>query len=625
MNKSQDKLANSMTNIDFLKESWHNSWIIPARLNPWRWAEENISFSTLVSPLPGRYSTNSTPYVRAVLEAAADPHTRHITMCWSAQSSKTTTALIMMYYGIACDPGNILLVRPSLQAAKSLSENKIQVVINENKALSCHKTSDKDDFTKTAMKLKNMVVFIRGASANQLSAESCKLVILDETDKYEEYKEDKAEADLVSLAYERTKYYKNHLKVDTSTPTIPQGRIWQLYHEGDMCLFNVPCPECGAFFAFEQDYFKFEKEDPKNTAYMECPHCNQAIFETSKYNMMQKGFWKSQKSEGDKDHRSFRLPEFYSPITRWGELADKFLKATAKAKLGDFGQLHNYINSSLAQPWDNEQNASRNVDQLIALQDFTRPEGVVPDGAIGLTIGIDTQGSYFECTIRAWLPEDAGSGLVLHKVLPDWESIVTIMNAEFPSQDGTKIYKISGGLIDSGGDKTHEVYDFCRKNKNLRLKPSKGLRTQAGRIEYTRLDKYPNGKPMNNGLKLVKVNTTYWKDLLAGKISLLVDEAGAFKLHANVDENYLKHMVAEYRNSKGIWTCPKHKKNESWDTEVLSLVVFDMLGMKFLPIGHGAIQPKDENAPVAQHVPVVKQKKKPRYTENPYSRGIHEH
>ena len=76
-----------------------------------------------------------------------------------------------------------------------------------------------------------MIIFVRGASPNQLSAESCKTVVLDECDKYELYRENKAEADLRALAYERTKFYKNHLKVDTSTPTIPAGSIWQLYHE----------------------------------------------------------------------------------------------------------------------------------------------------------------------------------------------------------------------------------------------------------------------------------------------------------------------------------------------------------------------------------------------------------
>lgn len=617
--------------LEFLKKSWHDSWKVPAKLNPWRWAEENIKFSNLVSPLPGRYSTASTPYVRAVLEAAANPHTRHITLCWSAQSSKTTTALIMMYYSIANDPGNALLVRPSLQAAKSLSENKIQVVINENKALSCHKTDDKDDYTKTAMRLKNMVIFIRGASANQLSAETCKLVILDETDKYEVYSDTKAEADLVALAYERTKFYKNHLKVDTSTPTIPSGRIWQLFHEGDMCLFKVPCPYCGAFFNFEMKYFKFDKNKPKKTAYFECPHCQEAITEKYKHKMMLKGFWEAQNPQEDVEHRSFQLPEFYSPITRWGELAEKFMKAQARAKIGDFGQLHNFINSSLAEPWDVEKNASRDVEQLILLQD-DRVAGTVPDEAIGLTIGIDTQGAYFECTIRAWSANNMESWLVLHKVLPDFDSIINIMQSQFPSVDGTKIYKITGGLIDSGGDKTAQVYEFCRKHPKLRLKPSKGIRTMTRPYEISRIDRYPNGQSMPNGIKLVKVNTTFYKDFLAGKLSLAAIEEGAFHLHANVDADYLKHMTAEYRDKKGIWQCPKSKHNECWDTEVLSLLVADMLSLRFLSIEKGTLVDNtiqdvvtESTSPIKQKKPKQKKRRLPIYRDNPYTKDIKEY
>jgi len=617
-----------MADLNWLKKSWHSSWEIPAKLNVWKWAEANLHFSNLVSPLPGRYSTNSTPYVRAVLEAASNPRTRHITMCWSAQSSKTTTALIMMYYSIANDPGNILLVRPSLQAAKSLSENKIQIVINENKALSKHKTNDKDDFTKTAMKLKNMVIFIRGASANQLSAESCKLVILDETDKYEEYREDKAEADLVSLAYERTKFYKNHLKVDVSTPTIPDGRIWQLYNEGDMCLYQVPCPHCGIYFNFEMKHFKFDKDKPKTTAHFECPYCGEKITEKYKHKMMQKGFWQSKEENPDIEHRSFQLPEFYSPITKWGELAVKFLKAQARAKIGDFGQLHNFINSSLAEPWNVLENASRDVEQLLALQD-NRVAGTVPDEAVGITIGIDTQDNYFECTIRAWGAENMESWLVLHKVLPDFEAIKNIMQSEFPSVDGDKIFKITGGLIDSGGHRTAEVYEFCRRNRSLRLRPSKGMRTMTRSFELSKLDKYPNGNPMPGGLKLVKVNTTFHKDMLAGKLSLDIDEAGAFRLHSNVDADYLKHMCAEVRDKKGVWQCPKHKKNESWDCEVLCFVVADMLSFRFLPIGRGIAKVQEETTVDASDAPIktkpVKKRRLPIYRDNPYTSGIKEH
>jgi terminase, large subunit len=569
-----------LASLEHLKKTWFESWDLPAQLNPWQWAEANIEFSTRISPLPGKYSTTSTPYVREVLEAAADPKVRHITLCWSAQSSKTTTAMMILLYSIANDPGNALLVRPSLQAAQSLSENKLMVAIDENPCLASQKTNNKDDYKKTAIKLKNMVIFVRGASPNQLSAESCKTAILDECDKYELYREDKAEADLISLAYERTKFYKNHLKVDTSTPTVPSGSIWQLYNEGDQRQYFMPCIHCGAEFAFKMKYFKFDSNNPKKTACFQCPHCSEIIQEKHKTKMMLAGRWVAQ-NPNDGEHRSYQLPEFYSPVTRWGELADKFVKATHKAKFGDFGQLHNFINSSLAEPWEPSENSKREVEQIEALQD-QREKGTVPPEAIGLTIGIDTQDLYFEYVVRAWGRDSMDSWLIDHGRADTAEALINILSSEYPCTDGKKSYKITAGLMDSGGHRTSEVYDFCRNNRRFRLRPSKGERTLRRPWEVSKVDTKPNGTPLPGGVKLVRVNTTYYKDLLAGKLSLTIDEQGAFRLHANTDLDYISHMTAEYRDSKGVWQCPSGKRNESWDCEVLNTTCADMLGYRFV-------------------------------------------
>lgn len=612
----------SSPNLQILSDAWLHSWAIPAKLNPWMWAEANLEFSSRVSPLPGRYSTASTPYVREVLEAVADPKVRHITLCWSAQSSKTTTALIAIFYSIANDPGNVLLVRPSLQAAKSLSENKIMLVIDENPSLAMQKTGNRDDYQKVMIKLKNMVIFVRGASANQLSAESCKVVILDETDKYEAYKEEKAEADLVSLAYERTKFYKNHLKMDTSTPTVPSGVIWQMYNEGDMRVYMMPCIHCGAEFNFCMKYFKFDADKPKKTAYFECPHCMGKIEERHKPKMMLDGRWVAQNPDADEEHRSYLLPEFYSPVTRWGELADKFVKAQKLAKIGNFGQLHNYINSSLAEPWDPTENARRDIEQLMALCD-ERAEGIVPDDAVGLTVGIDTQDLYFEYVIRAWGRDNLQSWLIKHGRLDTFEDVYSLMKSRYTSVNGDKQFRITAGLIDSGGHRTAEVYDFCRKYSGLRLRPSKGERIMRRPWEISKIDKLPNGNPIPGGVKLVRLSTTYYKDFLAGKLSLNIDEIGAFLLHANPDQDYLEHMCAEYRNSKGVWVCPSSKRNESFDCEVMALATADMLGLRFAATENATkSDPEKPPKPSTPSSTPPKKRRLPIYQVNPYTEGI---
>ena len=564
-----------------LADIWKKGWSLSQKLNPWRWAEENLEFSNRVSSFPGRFSTAATPYVREPMEKAADRTVRRITLEWSAQSAKTTTAIVIGYFMIANDPGNMLIVRPSLSAAKSLAENRMMITIDENPALAKLKTIDKDDFQKTMFKLRHMVVFIRGANPNQLSAESIKVLILDETDKYPAYSESKAEADLISLAIERTKSYRNSLVIDTSTPTLPGGSINQAFLEGTQKLFFVPCPHCGTEFDFRMEHFRFDKENPRETAHFECPHCQGKIDEKHKPAMISAGRWIAQNPNAEGEHESYRLPEFYSAITRWGDLAKKFLRATQRAKIGDFGPLHNFINSSLAEPWNPQENSRREQKQLLALAD-ERKAGTVPDEAIGLTIGIDTQDLYFEFVVRAWGKENLQSWKVLHGRADSFAGLKAVLESEFLSVSGEKAFTITAGLLDSGGHKTSEVYDFCRSNRHLKLRPSKGERLMRRPWEISKIDKLPNGNPLPGGVKLVRVNTTYYKDLLAGKLSLNIADPGAFLLHADPDQDYLEHMTAEYRDSKGVWQCPGGKRNESWDCEVLNLCAADMIGLKFM-------------------------------------------
>ena len=545
----------------------------PAKLNPWRWAEENIEIkSTIVSPILGSYSTSRMPYVREVLEAFADPEIKQITLCWSAQSSKTMTIVMGILYSIANNPGNCLFVRPSAEAAKTLNENKIIPLINSNPCLASLKTGVDDDVKKGMVKLKDMVIFVKGANPNQLSAESCMMVILDETDKYDDYKADKKEADLVSLAFERVKFYTNHKKIATSTPSVATGTIWRLFQQGDQRAYMMPCPKCGAEFKFEQKLLRFEDSEDDSvvaaTAHMVCPHCQQQINESDKPSMLLAGRWVPQNSNAPAEHRSYHLPEFYSYLTKWGDLAVKFTRANRESKIGNFGDLHNYVNSSLAEPWNPTEDSRRGRETLEKLCD-KRPEGVVPDEAKGLTIGIDTQDELFWFSVRAWGYTAMESWQVMSGQLVSFQDIERVLYHTFQTVSGRPM-RIYRGLMDSGGHRTAEVYEFCRKHRGI-LYASKGAsHTMPGTHRITRIDKDPQGIPLKSSIKLIHVNTTLLKDLLAGKLTLQASEPGAFRLHSTPGEAYFQHMSAEYRNEKGIWCCPDHKRNDMWDCEVLN-------------------------------------------------------
>ena len=578
---------------NFFGGLWSESWTPPADLNPWQWVEANMEFTTRVSPIKGPVRTDMTPYVRFPLEAFADPAVRRITMNWAAQTTKTTTAALMICYAIANDPGNTLFVRPSLTAAKSFSEGKLVQMINHNPVLKRHKTDDRYDFQKTQLQLDVMTIFIRGANPNQLSAESCKIIVLDETDKFPSYSENDSEADLVSLAFERLKFFRNSKGIMSSTPTVPRGIICRNFDEGSRSLFHVPCPRCGAFFPIEWENVKWPGEcssfsEIRAKTYVECPSCRGEIRERDKFQMCLMGRWVPQNPD-ETEHVSLRLPEMYSPVTKWGDMAVRFLKANDQAKVGFLGPLHNFFNSGLALPWNPEENKSRKIEEVALLRD-SRPAGKLPEsGALGITFGIDSQDLGFWYEIRAF-GRDLESWLLLEGYMQNAGDLIRMIeSANFGGM------RPCFGLWDSGGHRTSEIYSLCRMFR--KCQPSKGMQKMNRPWRIEKQDQYPDGKPIPGGLMLALINTTYFKDLVAGKIALGPGAPGGLHIHAEPSQAYLEHMTAEYRDSRGLWRCPQHKRNDLWDCCVLSHAAADMIGLRWWKDQNETTEPKAQKAP----------------------------
>jgi phage terminase large subunit GpA-like protein len=154
--------------------------------------------------------------------------------------------------------------------------------------------------------------------------------------------------------------------------------------------------------------------------------------------------------------------------------------------------------------------------------------------------------------------------------------------------------------MDSQGHRTADVYDFCRTNPLFR--PVKGEQRLSGRPwTVTVLDsvKRRDGKryPIPGGLQLLRIDTNFYKDLIAGKMALQAENPGRFHLHTDPGDEYLKQVTAEFKNERGVWVCPRHKANHLWDTEVYNLAAADVLGMRFFSRSTNNEQTKPKTTP----------------------------
>lgn len=514
-----------------------------------------------------------------------DPSVRQIILCWSAQSAKTMTMLVMLGYTVDQDPGPALVVQSSMDAARSFSKNRLQPLLEDCAALARHKTDDRHDFSAAEMRLDNCSLYLQGAgNPAQLASRPIRYLFADEVDKWPD--ESKREADSLSLAMERVKSFRNHKVVMASTPTIASAPIWQAFEAADQRRYHVPCPRCGTMFVLKWEQVKWpEGKDAQtviNETWLECPHCQGVVTERNKAAMLDAGEWIGMNASAPEDRVSYHLSELYSPWTTWGSLAAKFIRATQEAKQGNTGALHNFINSSLAEPWEERQQSAKDPESILALQ-IEMPVGLVPDDALALTAGVDTQDAGFWVTVWSWGPDLTGH-LVRACFAPDLTFVDSVLwDAVYADVSG-QVHPVRLALADSQGHRTAEVYDWCRQHKQAM--PLKGEQRISGTPwKTTLLDKIParDGKqyPIPGGLQLVRVDTNHYKTLLAGKLGIGQGVPGGMSIHASPPQDFIRHMTAEYQDARGIWRQPGHKRCDLWDCSVYALAAADMLGVRF--------------------------------------------
>lgn len=561
----------------------------PSSMNVWEWAEEQLTISPRVSSSSGKYRSSLTPYVRDPLNDFQDPHIREMTLCWAAQTSKTTLETVALAYTIDQAPGPTLFVMPSKDIAQSFSETRLQPIIEDCEVLNKHRLEDRHKWKKCEMYLDNCNLFLVGAnSPSNLASRAIKYLYLDEIDKYPPLA--KKEADPVSLAIERTKTYPDRKIFRTSTPTVEGGAIWQAYLSGSQHRFFVDCLHCQKPFTLEWDFMKWDDldndDDAEKTVRVECPSCGGRITEAGKRRIVSHGHWERTNDKAPAWHISRHLSELYStlPGSTWGGLMRKFIKASRKAKSGDTRELQNFINSSLALTWKPESAKERKPDDMWLLRDLDRGRGVVPNymPVAGMTAGIDTQDSGFYYCIRAWGGgETMESWLVREGFCDSFEALSRILFGSRYCDASGRQYVVNAAFMDSQGHRASDVYEWCRDHRDLFVRPTKGEQRLATPYVPTNLDTFPDSRrPIPGGLQLYRINTTFYKNWLARKSRISLDDAGAWHLHAEVGEEYIKMMTSEYCDEDGIWQCPKGKDNHYWDCEVLALAAADWAGIK---------------------------------------------
>lgn len=409
-----------------------------------------------------------------------------------------------------------------------------------------------------------------------------------------------------------------------TTPTnAGESHIEKLMAEMDLTFrFYLPCPHCGHEQVLEWGSpdtphgFKWDNDQPSielkaKTAHYRCLKCEGAIYYRQLMKMQLAGRWIAEDFTWTKDGIHFFDSEdkpaptpvsvgihcwaAYNPkmTDGWVGLVREFLK-----KKDDPSKLKTFINLMLGELWQGEYRDKLDWEVLKGRREIwwkgNRKDNPVPDRAVVLTGGIDTQDDRIEMYIWAW-----GAGeecwLVDHIVLLGDLSSQTLKDAagrqlynRYKKQSGEEM-DVRLWCWDAMGHKTEDVYQMSRDHGVMWVIPIQG-ENQYGKP----IQNFPR-KKNSKRVYLTRLGTDGLKARLYGRLGLSPKgtEPVPGCVHFPVDDEiagdeFFKQLCSatkklEIRNGRSVWRWIKqfHPFDEALDGWNYAHAALNILVQKF--------------------------------------------
>jgi phage terminase large subunit GpA-like protein len=591
----------------------HRAWHVPERLSPSEWAAKYRILTSSMSAEAGPWRNDRTPYLVGIMDALDETGVEEIVFLKPAQVGFSEASRNMIGWFIDQEPGPTLAVMPSEKSGREMFEERFKPLIKKTPALSRHITSRSDDITLERMTLDTMTLYLAWAgSAQALASRPIRYVLFDEVDKYPPFSG--KEADPISLGIKRTTTYGHRARVVVgSTPTTRDGAIWRRWEIcTDQRRFHVPCPHCGKHQHLKWSQVKWPKIDEADKArkaasvelgrlaYYECEHCQKRIDDRHKPAMLERGVWSGSDQIVTDDGRvvgtkpnpvrvGFHINALYSPWLTFSKLAGEFILS-----LGDVGAMMDFRNSRMAEPFE-VQAESVKTNAIREKVKVSGPPRVVPDWAGALIATADTQKDHFYYTIRAW-GHEYRSALVAHGKAETFDNLKAVcLDATYATESGHQVQP-TVLLIDSGGSRTNEVYQFALKDG--RIQPLRGAsRAMRGVWSMSRVS--------DVGVTLRVLDTHFFKDMLARLVKEKLDDndpdsPDKWLTSSACGDDYCHQMASEHKifdakKRREVWVpVSQGADNHFWDCEVYQCAGAYMNNVAQIPPMKKSIQQRQQ-------------------------------
>jgi phage terminase large subunit GpA-like protein len=574
------------------------SWLLDAvqgglrpdpRLNVSEWADTHRMLSGKGSAEPGRYRTSRAPFLREIMDSLSPSSpVQRVVFMKGAQIGGSELGNNWLGYIMACAPGPVMAVQPTVELAKRFSKQRVDQLIEATPVLRAKvKPSRARDSGNTILQkdFAGGTLVLTGAnSAVGLRSMPARYLFLDEVDAYPADVE--SEGDPIDLAEARTKTYSFRRKMLlVSTPTVEgRSKIEAEYLASDQRRYFVPCPHCRHMQWLKFPNLKWEKGRPETAGY-HCEECGAAATEAHKTAMLAGGEWRETVECRNPLVRGYHVSSLYAPVgwMSWEDIARKWEKVQAETA-NKVSALKTFINTTLGEVWQEQGDAPEWERLHERAEEY--PEGWAPADALAVTAGVDVQGARLELYLWAW-GRGLTSWLVGREIFEGdptqpavWDALLARLDQPIPREGGPALHVMRAGV--DTGFATAAVYAQIRRLHDPRLMPLKGVERSGATSPIsgpTAVDVTANGRKTRGGLKIWTVAVSSFKTELYRRLWLKRDgeefPAGWVHLPRWVGAEAIKQLVAEQlvsvRDKRGFTRQEWRKlreRNEALDCAV---------------------------------------------------------
>ena len=465
--------------IAFVDEVWRAGLAPDPDMTVTEWADTYRMLPATAAE-PGRWRTSRTPYAAEIMDALSPGSgVERVVVMAAAQVAKTEIGLNFIAASVALWPGLTLHVSPTTESARRMVRTRVDPMIEAAPELADRIVTPGPRKAGNSAFFKSYpggaIAFVGANSGVGLRSTPARFVILDEVDAFPH--DAGGEGDPVQLAIARTATFRGRRKILLlSTPTLTSfSRIEAAYLESDQRRLFVPCPECGTFQVLTWSGIVWPEGRPED-AHAVCSECGGVIEERSKPRLLAEAEWRST-DQGDGRTAGFHVSGLCSPFTTWAEIAADFLASKASAE-----RLQVWTNTALGESFEDRETAPLAPDTLQAKAESPDVpwSEILPDGALVLTCGVDTQDDRLELEIVAWgLGEESWS--VDYQIIagdtstPEpWNALDRVLKTRYTHPRAVPPLPISATCIDAGGHRASEVAKFSGERLNRRVWQMRG-------------------------------------------------------------------------------------------------------------------------------------------------------